>query len=111
MTVYNKLYVVVRTDLPPEAQAIQAAHAATEWAMRYGSDFQHPTFVFLQVENKFKLWMLAVALVLANRPYVPFYEPDFDRGLTAIAVHHGGYSSDFRRHSILKNLSLWQLKK
>jgi hypothetical protein len=105
MTVYNKLYVVVRT-----AQAIQASHAAVEWARDYGHNYTHPTFVFLSVENKLQLQLLRIRLILANKSYVLFHEPDHDRGLTAIAIHHYGANGDYTRHSILKNFKLWKLK-
>ena len=109
MTMYNKLYVVVRTDLPPEAQAIQASHAALEWARYYGHYYTHPTFIFLSVENKLQLRLLIIKLILANKQYVTFNEPDYDRGLTAVAIHHYGSSGDYTRHSILKNYKLWKL--
>lgn len=108
--VYNKLYVVVRIDLPPEAQAIQTTHAAVEWARKYGHRYVHPTLVVLGVKNKFQLQLLKVRLVLANKDYVEFHEPDHDRGLTAIAIHHHGYSNNYDHHSILKKYKLWKLK-
>jgi hypothetical protein len=107
---YNKLYVVVRTNLPPEAQAIQVSHAAIEWARKYGDRYTHPTLVVLGVKNKFQLQLLKVRLVLANKGYVEFHEPDYNGGLTAIAIHHHGYSSNYERHSILKKYKLWKLK-
>jgi hypothetical protein len=110
MTVSNKLYVVIRKDLPPEAQAIQASHAAVEWARSCGSYYMHPTFVFLSVENKLQLQLLRIKLILANKLHFPFHEPDYDRGLTAIAIHHYTSSGDYAKHSILKKYKLWKLK-
>ena len=91
MTVYNKLYLIVRTDLSPEQQAIQAGHAAVEWARKYGHLCDHPTFVLLEAKNKAHLKWLMVQLVIAGIAYIPFYEPDRNDGLTALAVHYLGY--------------------
>lgn len=109
---YNKLYVVVRTDQTKTQQAIQAGHAATEWARRHGDNFTHPTFVWLGVRNKLQLWLLCVRLVLANKPYVPFYEPSQNKGLTAIAIHHYhyGYSNNATRAVILRKYDLLNLE-
>jgi hypothetical protein len=111
MTAYNKLYVVVRTDLSPEAQAIQATHAAIEWAKKCGGRYVHPTLVVLGVKNKFQLQLLKIKLVLASKDYFEFHEPDYNRGLTAIAIHHYGHSSDEKHHSILRGYKLWKLQK
>lgn len=108
---YNKLYVVVRTNLPPETQAIQATHAAIEWARKYGNQYVHPTLVVLGVKNKLQLQLLKIKLVLANKDYFEFHEPDYNRGLTAIAIHHYGYSKDERQHSILRKYKLWKLQR
>jgi hypothetical protein len=92
---YNKLYLIVRTDLTPEQQAIQAGHAAVEWARRHGHLCSHPTFVLLEAKNKAHLKWLMVKLVLAGMAYIPFYEPDRNDGLTALAVHY--YKSKDRK--------------
>ena len=105
---YNKLYVVVRTDLPPEAQVIHASHAAVEWARVYGHNYTHPTLVFLSVENKLQLQLLRVRLILANKPYITCNTQD--NGITAIAIHHYGASGDYARHNILKKFKFWKLK-
>lgn len=83
----NKLYVIVRADLSYEQQAIQAAHAAVEWARIFGSQYYHPTLVFLNAQNRLHLTWIRIKLILANRLYVPFREPDLDDQITAIAVH------------------------
>lgn len=31
-----KLYVIVRTDMPPAYQAVQAGHAVAEWLLQPG---------------------------------------------------------------------------
>jgi hypothetical protein len=101
---YNKLYLIVRTDLSPEQQAIQAGHAAVEWARRYGHLYTHPTFVLLEAENKAHLKWLMVKMVLAGVAYIPFYEPDRNDGLTALAVHYHGSKERrlFRKLPLLK---------
>ena len=86
----NKLYLIVRTDLSPEQQAIQAGHAAVEWARGHGHLYPHPTFVLLEAKNKSHLKWLMVRCILAGMAYIPFYEPDRNEGLTALAVHYCG---------------------
>jgi hypothetical protein len=87
---YNKLYLIVRTDLSPEQQAIQAGHAAVEWARRYGHLYEHPTFVLLEAKNKAHLKWLMVQMALTGWPYTAFHEPNRNEGLTALAVHYHG---------------------
>jgi hypothetical protein len=84
----NKLYVIARADLPYEQQAVQAAHAATEWARTTSSRyFPHPTFVFLNAQNRLHLTWIQIKLILANKDYVLFREPDLGNQVTAIAIH------------------------
>lgn len=89
---YNKLYLIVRSDLSPEQQAIQTGHVAVEWASKYGYLYPHPTFVLLEAKNKLHLIKLMIQMILIGMTYVPFYESDNNEGITAIAMHYYGHS-------------------
>lgn len=90
----DKLYVVVRADLSPGPQAVQACHAAREFAAL------HPEMERSWFERSNHLAILAVpdeqALVrlLARAEergvaYAPFREPDYGDSLTAVAFEPG----------------------
>jgi hypothetical protein len=99
---FNKLYVIIRSDISPEQQAIQAGHAAVEWARKHGYRFPHPTFVFLGAKNELHLIWLMIRLILAGKSYTPFHEPDLADQVTAIAVHHIGESKLFKNLPLMK---------
>src|SRR5512135_1166604 len=86
----EKLYVVVREDLPVGDRAVQATHAAvdfhhehpevaTEWHDRSN------TLVMLGVLNERALVMLREQAERKGIRHTAFREPDLDGSLTAIA--------------------------
>lgn len=93
------LYVFIRTDLPVTQQAVQAAHSVFEAAKNYIGE--HPSFVFLAVENGKKLEQ-----VFKDYQGYPFYETYADWGLTAFAV--GPVTAEERYK--FKDFPLWRAK-
>ena len=90
----GRLYVVVRADLPPGAQAVKAAHAMREFAA------DHPeveaewhrtsnTVAMLSVADEEALTDLLNSLSDALY-FTPFREPDLGGSLTAICVEPKG---------------------
>lgn len=85
-------------------QAIQAGHAAIEYAYRHGrpSD-HHPSLIYLTIRDKSDLEALKSSLQAEGIHTTEFHEPYQDWGLTAIACQLG---EEQRR--LLKHLQLWR---
>lgn len=90
----DKLYVVVRADLDPGPQAVQACHAAREFA------HHHPEMEKSWFERSNHLAVLSVpdepALLRMIRraeergiACTPFRDPDYGDSVTAIALEPG----------------------
>jgi peptidyl-tRNA hydrolase len=93
----GKVYLVTRADLMPGQQAVQAAHALTEFI------FQHPTKAERWKQESNTLVMLAApderslndVIERATRHDIHlsvFYEPDLHDALTAVALEPGDQS-------------------
>ena len=85
-----KLYLVAREDLSPGRRAAQLCHAMRAFAERYPALertwFERSnTLVLLEVDAS-SLDRLTTALRRRGDPVAPFYEPDLDDALTAIAT-------------------------
>jgi peptidyl-tRNA hydrolase len=93
----NKLYLVVRSNLPPGSQAVQACHALRQFIEehpqidRYWFDASN-TIVLLEVPNKLELIRLHKKAREARIPHSVFREPDLRDDLTAIALAPSGRS-------------------
>lgn len=90
-----KLYLVVRDDLAPGQQAVQAAHALREFGALYPSEDQiwyraSNTLALLVVPNEECLKRLLGEIQEYGHPVAPFREPDLEQSLTAIAVGPSG---------------------
>lgn len=100
MTSY--LYVLVRQDLPPSQQAVQACHEAGN-QFPWAGDTPHLVLVGVPNEDALKTW---TALVGTGYNCTPFREPDLDNALTAVAF--SGVTGDRRR--LFANLPLVKFK-
>jgi hypothetical protein len=87
-----KLYVIVRKDLTPSQQAVQAGHALAEYLLRgpWNSKWDNETLVYLGVENKFELEKLIYKFDNRSIKFVKFIEPDLNDEVTAIATEYDG---------------------
>lgn len=81
--------MVTRRDLPPAAQAVQAAHAAIEYAVAY-PDHLSDTLALLAVEDEPALWQLEQRAKDGGYCVVAFREPDLSFAMTALALEPGG---------------------
>jgi hypothetical protein len=83
--------VVTRADLPPGDQAVQAMHAALDFAASH-QDYQAHTgaVVLLAARDELELIWLANRAFLDQIDHSPFCEPDLGNQLTAVAFDHRG---------------------
>lgn len=80
-------YVFIRTDLPIEQQIVQACHAALEAGHTFDRLSKEPaSLIMLQVPNKEKLEVAMARTIDRGIRCEPFFEPDWDYGLTAFAT-------------------------
>jgi len=79
---------LVRQDLTREQQTVQAAHVAFEVARseHISHPIPHPHFVLCGVCDESALLRQCERLEFRGIPFSPFYEPDQDNELTAIAT-------------------------
>lgn len=90
-----RLHLVVRADLPPGDQAVQAAHALRQFVAEHPSADkewfeQSNTLALLAAPNEQALFrMLGRAFDLGIRA-AAFREPDLGGSLTAIAIEPAG---------------------
>lgn len=81
------MYVLVRKDLTPPQQAVQACHAAIEATRQFlPAHAEHPHLVLLGVKSQHQLENTAMQLRSRDIPFQEFREPDIDNELTAIAT-------------------------
>lgn len=77
--------------MSPGQQAVQSAHAAIDFIFKYphiSKDWHELSnyFVILSVPTESELQRTAQTLEAADLLFSPFYEPDIDNQLTAIAI-------------------------
>lgn len=76
----DRLYIVVRKDLPAGLQLAQACHAARKFPDPVTDD---ENLIVLHVDNELSLWKLVASVLYAGFKVEPFEEPDLDNALTA----------------------------
>ncbi|MCK5018085.1 MAG: hypothetical protein KAS32_13595 [Candidatus Peribacteraceae bacterium] len=86
-----KLYTLVRKDLNPSQQAVQAGHAVAEYLLRGPStEWDNGTLIYLGVENEFELERWKLKLDKRGITYLEFREPDIGNQITAISAVDDG---------------------
>ena len=93
-----KLYVVARTDLPPGAQATQAAHAALDFAVAFpeitrGWNHHTNVLILLGAPDEAALHELILQAEAIGLPHLEFREPDLDDTITAVCISPSGQTS------------------
>lgn len=104
LTTPQKLYLVTREDLPPGQQAVQSAHALTEFLFRHKDESNSwystsNTLALLSVPTEDKLLKLAFTASRRGLRFSEFREPDRANELTAIAFEP-------RAKTLLRDLQL-----
>ena len=82
----KKLYVIVRRNMSPSQQAVQAGHTVAEYLLNDPyTEWSNGTLIYLGVkdENQLKDWMFKLETL--NIKFTIFREPDIDNQVTAIA--------------------------
>ncbi len=91
----KRLYVLVRKDLPPAYQAVQAGHAVAEWLVRGSGCYregdgyrywENDTLVYLHVADEAELLAWHERLEEARTSCRLFREEDLGGQATALAV-------------------------
>lgn len=91
----DKLYIVVRADLPPGDQIAQAVHAALRFAeMQSGIHVEWSaisnTVAILSAANLDEMRAVRNRCIDHSVRCVEFYEPDLDYAMTALAIEPSG---------------------
>jgi len=89
----DRLYVLVRKDLPPSYQAVQAGHAVAEWLLRVQpreKQWTNGTLIYLGVDDENDLDYWGDRLNRKRLKWVKFREPDIGHETTAIAIFCDG---------------------
>jgi len=92
----KRLYLVVRADLSPGQQAVQACHALRAFVEEHPDTDREwfdesNTLVLLSAQDERALKRLGTKAVMVGVPCSEFREPDLDDSLTAIAVAPSGH--------------------
>ena len=83
----KKLFVIVRKDLTPSQQAVQAGHAVAEYLLHsHLTRWSNQTLIYLGVNSLFDLEKLKYKFEKNDIVYVSFNEPDLNNETTAIAT-------------------------
>lgn len=77
--------MLVRKDLAPSYQAVQAGHAVAQWLL-HDQSWKNDTLIYLGVKNENELARWADKLNYKQVPYVVFKEPDIGNEVTALAT-------------------------
>lgn len=97
-------YVLVRDDLTPEQQTVQAIHAAMAATAEHGGLTVDTRLALLSVKDQSQLLALAGKLEQQGARFSVFEEPDHGIGFSALATAPG-FHKDFK---LLHKLPLWK---
>ena len=106
------VYVFVRRDLPGPQQVVQSCHASIETAKSFPKDCC-PHLVVCSIKNELRLRQCLIHLQRLGIKHEPFFEPDLNNALTAIATEPitGVIREQLRHYQCLKLSDLNQKEK
>ena len=103
-----KMYVLVRTDMPPIHRAVQGMHAvaaylingkftltATNRAKSHSSIWSNGYLITLGVDNESELCRWENKLSASGKSFATFVEPDWESGPTKTALACISYGEEF----------------
>ena len=79
-------YILVRGDLSPAQQMVQACHAALEAGFAFSAPAETSSLITLSVPDKAALLAAQARLEAKGIRTLCFFEPDFDMGFSALAT-------------------------
>ena len=82
----HKLYILVDKRLSPSQRAVQACHAAIEFAKKF-PEWKHQSIVLLGAGSEMELIDKASEFVFTGLQFTAFAESYWDNRITAVAVH------------------------
>lgn len=87
----DKLYIVTRADIPAGLQAAQSCHALAEFFRQFQElshawQDQSNYIVLLSTTSEESLDLIRAVADNHGLRHAPFYEPDLDGQLTAVAI-------------------------
>lgn len=88
-----KMYVLVRLDLSETYRIVQGSHALAQYALDNPDNFKawnNSTIVFLGVRNLIDMRGWLNKLIVNDKVFTSFQEPDLDNQVTAIACFDTG---------------------
>ena len=93
----SKLYILVRADLPPGPRAVQACHAALQFAHEHDLVFRDWVrlsnyLIIKEAPDEAALRAVVDRARLRGHKHSLFTEPDYGDSLTAVAVEPDGRS-------------------
>ena len=93
------MYVVVRTDLPPNHRAVQGGHALAAVLLGGTTEWDNGPLVILGAKNEGQLLKESARLGAAGIRHAIWREPDMNNEATAIAAYAAG--EVFRRRQCI----------
>jgi|WetSurMetagenome_2_1015567.scaffolds.fasta_scaffold584222_2 hypothetical protein len=81
-----KLFVLIRKDLSPSQQAVQAGHVVAEYLLHSQPSWKNEILVYLGVKNLSQLEKYKYLFSQEGIKFVEFREPDLNNEPTAIAT-------------------------
>lgn len=83
----NKLFILIDKRLSRSQQAVQASHAAIDFALQYGRDWKHQSLVLLAVDGRDELERWNQDFLDKGYKVSCFREPYYQNGMTAVVCH------------------------
>jgi hypothetical protein len=100
----ERVYVLVRKDLPLQHQLVQAAHAGIQAAHAFPTDNPSPNLVVLEVDDGSALARAVNQAREADVPITVFFETDDEMGFTAAATA----PLERARSKVFRDYRLWR---
>lgn len=99
-------YLFVRQDLSIAQQFVQSNHAGIKAGEEFGNGISKSNMVLIGVPNKKSLYEAMDIMGRNDIPFIEFYEPDYEEGLTAICTN---MLFDRKQRAVFKSYDLWQI--
>ncbi len=99
------VYLFVRQDLSLAQQNVQSIHAGIKAGETFGKGIGKANLVYIGVPYKEDLHEVMDIMGRNEIPFVEFYEPDYDEGLTAVCTD---ILCDRKKRALFQQFDLWQ---